>query len=101
MTYLSKKLGTADVVTRLADKGYTKKDSAVIIGDVLDVIYEAMENGETVSMNGFGRFSVRRMQTKDIININTGKRETVAAHNVIKFTPGAALKAAAEKADVE
>lgn len=98
MTTLERKIGTADFITRLADKGYTKKDSAVIVADVLDVFYEAAKNGETVSLNGFGQMRVKRVKPKDIVNIQTGKRETVPAHNVIKFTPGLALKGAAESA---
>ena len=101
MTTLERKIGTADFITRLADKGYTKKDSAIIVGDVLDVFYDAIRHGETVSLNGFGRMTVKFMKAKDIVNIQTGRRETVPAHNVVKFTPGLALKAAAEAAEVD
>ena len=92
---------TADFITRLADKGYTKKDCAIIVADVLDVFYEAIRNGESVNLTGFGCLKVKRVNDKDIVNIQTGKRETVPAHNVVKFTPGLALKAAAEEADLE
>ena len=100
MTTLEKKIGTADFITRLADKGYTKKDSAIILADVLDVFYEAARNGEAVSLNGFGCMKVKLMSAKDIVNIQTGRRETVPAHNIVKFTPGLALKAAAEAAEL-
>ena len=101
MTTLENKIGTADFITRLADKGYTKKDCAIIVADVLDVFYEAIRNGESVNLTGFGCLKVKRVNDKDIVNIQTGKRETVPAHNVVKFTPGLALKAAAEEADLE
>ena len=97
---MGKRIGTADFITRLADKGYTKKDSAIIISDVLDVIYEAIRKGETVSLIGFGNFQVRRMKDKEIINIQTGERGIVPAHNTVKFTPGLAMKAAACEAEV-
>ena len=96
MTTLDKKIGTAEFITRLADKGYTKKDSAVILADVLDVIYEAAREGESVNLMGFGCFKVKEMAAKDIVNINTGKRETVPAHMQVRFIPGLSLKAAAE-----
>lgn len=101
MTTLEKKIGTADFITRLADKGYTKKDCAIIVGDVLDVFYDAIRNGESVSLTGFGCLRVKRVSDKDIVNINTGERDTVPAHNVVKFTPGLSLKAAAEEAELE
>ena len=90
---------TADFVTRLADKGYTKKDSAVILGDVLDVIYEAMRAGEEVRLTGFGVVGTVYTKPKKIRNIQTGKVETVAPHKKVAFRPGLALKRAAERED--
>lgn len=98
---MEKKIGTADFVTRLADKGYTKKDSAVILADVLDVIYEAIKNGESVNLIGFGSFKIKKINAKDIINVNTGERYTVPPHNIVKFVPGLALKQAAGDLEVE
>lgn len=98
---MEKKIGTADFVTRLADKGYTKKDSAVILADVLDVIYEAIKDGESVNLIGFGSFKIKKINAKDIINVNTGERCTVPAHNIVKFVPGLALKQAAGDLEVE
>lgn len=87
---------TADFITRLADKGYTKKDSAVILGDILDVIYEAVRDGEEVRLIGFGTFGTIETKPKKIMNIQTGKAETVAPHKKVKFKPGLSLKRAAE-----
>lgn len=87
---------TPDFITRLADKGYTKKDSATVLGDFLDVIYEAIRAGEEVRLVGFGTFSVIDAKPKRIMNINTGKTEVVAAHSKLKFKPGTTLKRAAE-----
>lgn len=98
---MEKKIGTADFVTRLADKGYTKKDSAVILADVLDVIYEAIKNGESVNLIGFGSFKIKKINAKDIINVNTGERCTVPPHNIVKFVPGLALKQAAGDLEIE
>lgn len=87
---------TADFITRLADKGYTKKDSAIILGDVLDIIYEAIRTGEEVRITGFGSFSTIDTMPKEIRNIQTGELETVASHKKVKFKPGLSLKRAAE-----
>ena len=89
---------TADFIDRLADKGYTKKDSAVIIGDVLDVIYEAIENGEEVKLMGFGSFSVKKTKAKEYVDVHTGKRAKTAPHNKVSFKAGNALKRSAELA---
>jgi len=92
---MNKVLTTADVVTRLADKGYTKKDSAVVLGDVLDVIYEAMSDGDEVRIIGFGSFSVIDAKAKRFVNVQTGELSSVPAHKKIKFKAGEALKRAA------
>ncbi len=92
---MDKVITTADVVTRLADKGYTKKDSAVVIGDVLDVIYEAIARGEDVRLTGFGAFGVIDTKPKKIMNIHTGKTGMVESHKKVTFRPGEALKRAA------
>lgn len=91
-----KVLTTADFVTRLADKGYTKKDSTTILYDVLAVIYDAIRSDEEVHLIGFGAFSTIDTKPKKIRNVQTGKEETVAPHKKIKFKPGLTLKRAAE-----
>lgn len=91
-----KVITTADFVTRLADKGYTKKDSAVILADVLDVIYEAIRAGEEVKLFGFGSFSVSEYPAKMSHNVATGEMRMTAAHKRIKFKPFLALKYAVD-----
>lgn len=95
---MDNKVLTADFVTRLADKGYTKKDSAVILADVLDIIYEAMERGEEVKLMGFGTFKVKKVKAKEYMDVTTGKKSVSKAHNKISFKAGNALKRSAEMA---
>ena len=71
---------TPDIVTRLADKGYTKKDSAIVLADVLDVIYEGLREGKRVRITGFGEFSVIEAKAKKIMNVNSGTPTILAAH---------------------
>ena len=92
---MNKTITTAGFITRLADKGYTKKDSALILNDVLDVIYEAMRAGEEVRLTGFGSFSVIDTKPKRIMNINTGKPELVESHKKVKFKAGDVLRRSA------
>ena len=87
---------TADFITRLADMGYTKKDSSTVLYDVLKVIYNAISAGEEIRLIGFGSFSTIDTKPKKIRNVHTGKEETVATHKKIKFKPGLTLKRAAE-----
>lgn len=94
----NKKIMTADFITRLADKGYTKKDSAVIVADFLAVIYDAIEHGEEVRLIGFGAFSAKETKQKEFVDVTTGKKTISAPHKKVCFKPGEALKRAAEAA---
>ncbi len=95
---LSNKVLTADFIDRLADKGYTKKDSAVILADVLDIIYDAIEHGEEIRLMGFGTFTVKQTKSKEYVDVRTGQRAKTKPHNKVSFRAGNALKRAAEEA---
>ena len=84
------------LVTRIADKGYTKKDSAVILSDILDAICEAVADGYEVYLSGFGTFGSIETKARRARNINTGEDIIIPAHRKVKFKPGASLKRAAE-----
>ena len=92
----NKVVRTEEFITRLADKGYTKKDSAVVIADVLDVIYEAIANGEEVSLIRFGSFRPFETKPKRIMNVTTGKISMTRPHKKVRFVPGCGLLRAAE-----
>ena len=83
-------------VTRIADKGYTKKDSAVILKDILDAICEAVADGYEVGLSGFGAFSSIETKPRHAKNVRTGEDIIIPSHRKIKFKPGAALSRAAE-----
>ena len=85
------KITTAELITRLADKGYTKKDSTVIVNDLLDVIYEAIGNGEDVSIVGFGKFQIYNIPPHQVRSVNTGELVMTKPCRRVKFIPGSAL----------
>lgn len=95
---MSNKVMTADFIDRLADKGYTKKDSAEILSDVLSIIYDAIEHGEEIRLMGFGTFCVKQTKPKEYVDVRTGKRSKTKPHNKVSFKAGIALKRSAEQA---
>lgn len=80
-----------EIITRLAERAdATKKDSGIFLDSLLDVITEALKNGETVDLRGFGKFEVKeRAERKTKLN---GSEHIIPAHNVVKFTVGKTLK---------
>lgn len=91
-----KKMNMDGFITRIADKGYTKKDSVVILGDILDTICEAVADGYEVNLSGFGSFSSIETKQRRARNVQTGEEMIIPAHRKLKFKPGAALRRAAE-----
>ena len=87
-------LKKSDLIDRLAAKGYTKKDSAVIIDDFVAVITEALTEGESVLLYGFGEFSVREHAARESVDVLTQERITIPAYKAPVFTAGKLLKRA-------
>jgi DNA-binding protein HU-beta len=56
-------------------------------------IGNALKQGRSVALTGFGTFSVMKRKARAGINPATGKKMTIPAKKVPKFKPGKALKA--------
>lgn len=83
-----------DIIERVAKKGYTKKDSGIILDDIFATITEALVAGESVQIHGFGTFGVKECRAREVIDFQTKNRITVPSYNAPKFTPGNFLKRA-------
>lgn len=83
-----------DLIQQLVKKGYTKKAAKSIIDDFAAVILENLENGDTVSIRGFGCFDILRREARSCPNPQTGERVGVPAHNIPRFYPGSRMRRA-------
>ena len=81
-----------DLIELLSKKGYTKKDSGVILKDVFDMITEALVNGDSVQVHGFGTFEVGERAAREGINPRTRETIKIAAAKTPKFKAGKQLK---------
>ncbi len=81
-----------DFVARFMQKGYTKRDAAVVVDDFLLTLREILVNGEAVRFHGFGSFEVRDRVAREVANPQTGEPLTVPAYRAPKFTAGKLLK---------
>lgn len=87
-------LQRAEIIDKLCEKGYTKKDAGVVIDDIVNIITSALVNGEEVMLHGFGKFSVKEHIPKQVTDPKTKTTVTVPRHLSPKFTPGKLLKRA-------
>ena len=82
-----------DVATRA---NLSKADASRALGAVLDAVAESLARGESVSLVGFGNFSVSRREARTGRNPQTGGEIQIPARNLVKFSAGKGLKDAVQ-----
>ncbi|MDR2678646.1 MAG: HU family DNA-binding protein [Zoogloeaceae bacterium] len=84
-----------DLAGALADKcGISNAAADAALNGLLDVIAESLLRGESISLTGFGNFSVGERAARTGRNPKTGEALTIAASRYVKFSMGKNLKAA-------
>ncbi len=92
-------MNKSDLISAVATKANASKSATGTIIDVaMQTITEALSKGESVQFVGFGTFSVQERKARTGRNPQTGKEMKIPAKKVVRFKPGAALSAAANKA---
>lgn len=82
----------AELVTIISqDTGFTKVDSEKALGSVLGGIESALQNGESVTLVGFGTFSVGERAARKGRNPKTGEEIDIPAKRAVKFKAGKGL----------
>lgn len=94
---MNQALTKADLVNRLAAKGYTKKDADVLISDVFDTIAEILADGDSVRIYGFGSFEVRDLKDRESTNPQTQEPIIIPGHKAPKFVAGKFLRRAVKE----
>ncbi|MCL2040194.1 MAG: HU family DNA-binding protein [Bacteroidetes bacterium] len=72
--------------------GGTKAAAEEALRATLDSITEALNNGDGITLIGFGNFSIVERKERMGHNPQTGESIKIAAKKAIKFVPGKALK---------
>lgn len=82
-----------DLVRKIQAKlGVTLKQSEEFVNAFLEVVQEALKNGEKVMLTGFGTFLVRNRRARQGINPQTKEKINLPATNVPAFRAGKILK---------
>ncbi len=85
-----------DLVSEVAEVVQTKKEAEAAVECVLSSITAALQEGDSVSLVGFGTFKVAERKAREGRNPQTGEKIKIKAKKVPKFVPGKALKEAVE-----
>lgn len=82
-----------DLVNRVADScEMTKADAARVVDAFTEQVKKALKKGDTVSLVGFGTFSVRKRAARLGRNPRTNETIKIKASKVPAFKPGKAFK---------
>ncbi|MEL6658814.1 MAG: HU family DNA-binding protein [Bacteroidota bacterium] len=85
-------MNKGDLVSKIADSaGITKGQAEDALNAVLDGITDALKNDDTVTLIGFGSFSVSHRAARAGRNPQTGATIQIAAKNLAKFKAGKKL----------
>ena len=86
-------MNKSDLIETMADAADISKSAAGRALDGLtDAIALALQNGDTVSVLGFGTFSVKERAARTGRNPQTGQEIKIAASKIPSFKAGKALK---------
>ena len=99
----SPSMGASDSILRAAltkeelqnllfDKiGLSKRECRDMVNAIFEEIRSALETGETVKLEGFGRFQPKRRPKRWARNLRSGERIAVSERRVVTFHPSRKL----------
>jgi integration host factor subunit alpha len=83
----------ADIVEKVCIATYlTKKEAAVVVESVFDLVKSTLEAGENIKIAGFGNFEVKEKAARRGRNPQTGEVIEITPRRVLTFKPSQVLK---------
>ncbi|MDO9567673.1 MAG: integration host factor subunit alpha [Candidatus Desulfaltia sp.] len=78
-------LTKSDIVEKVYELGFTKKEAIDIIESLMEIIKSTLEKGDDVLVSGFGKFCVKNKTQRRGRNPATGDDLTLRARKVVTF----------------
>ena len=87
------KVNKSELIKHIADKSEISQAAAGrALGCLIETVAKTLKKGGTVSLVGFGSFSVTKRKARSGRNPSTGAAIKIKAAKVPRFRPGKALK---------
>lgn len=71
---------------------YTNKDTTQLVSSVINIMTQQLQDGNTVAIQGFGTFEVRKKLERISINPATQQRMLIPPKLILTYKPSAILK---------
>lgn len=86
-------MNNKEFISELSGKlGYTLKDTSELVSSLLEEMVHELEDANSVSIQGFGTFEVKKKTERISINPTSKQRMLVPPKLVLTFKPSNALK---------
>jgi DNA-binding protein HU-beta len=86
-------MNKSELIDAIADSsGLTKADAGRALDGLIDAITSTLKKGDSISLIGFGTFSVKERAERQGRNPQTGEPITISAAKIPSFKAGKALK---------
>jgi len=86
-------LNNKEFITELSNRlGYPAKETADLVSSAISVVSEQLQEGNTVVIQGFGTFDVKKKIERISVNPATKQRMLVPPKLVINFKPSNVIK---------
>jgi integration host factor subunit alpha len=82
-----------DIIQKIHTKlGYSKKDSAILVEQIFEIMKEDLAHGGKIKISGFGSFTVKDKKAQKGRNPQTGEEIEIGARKVLTFKPSQILR---------
>ena len=89
----AKALNNKEFISELSRRFvYTNKDTTQLVSSVISIMTQQLQDGNTVAIQGFGTFEVRKKLERISINPATQQRMLIPPKLVLTYKPSAILK---------
>ncbi len=79
-------LTKAQIIDTVQDRlGFTRQRSAELVGSLLEIVKDSLENGDDVLISGFGKFCVKEKKERRGRNPATGEDLMLDERKVVTF----------------
>ena len=82
-----------DLIEMMYDSiGIQKKECGGLIESIFEIIKTELEEGNSVMISGFGKWSVKKKNPRKGRNLQTGETMPINARTVVTFKPSAVFR---------
>ncbi len=90
---MENKIALSDLIELLAEQTeLSNAESELFLKTLFELVFETLSNEDLVKIKDFGTFKLTRIQARESVDVNSGEKIEIPAHNRVNFVPSTVLK---------